>query len=73
MLGSDNKLTCINSTDATYTYLNISNFVSASITNQLVFNVYVGTPLTIGTYSVYVVTGNRNGIMDQITMSVLLN
>lgn len=63
-LGADNTLKCINSTDSTYTYLNISNFASASITNQLVFNVYVGTPLTIGAYDVYITTSNPNGIMD---------
>lgn len=72
-LNSDNKINCINSTDATYTYLKINNFVAASITNQLVFNVYVGTPLTIGSYDVNIITANPNGVLDEATLSVSLN
>lgn len=73
VLGSDNTLKCINSSDSTYTYLDINNFASASITNQLVFNVFVGTPLTIGAYDVYIATQNPSGIMDEVTLSVSLN
>lgn len=58
------SISCVNSTDATYSYLNISNFVSASITSQLVFNVYMGTPLAIGTYDVQIITSNPSGVLD---------
>lgn len=47
--------------------------MSASITSQLVFNVYVGTPLTIGTYDVNIITANPNGILDSSTIYVSLN
>lgn len=53
--------------------MKINNFVSASTTNQLVFNVYVGTPLTIGNYDVFVTTYNPNGVLDTATLSVSLN
>lgn len=67
------SISCVNSTDPTYAYLNISNFVSASITSQLVFNVYVGTPVTIGTYDVQIITSNPSGVLDSATVSVSLN
>lgn len=47
--------------------------MAASITNQLVFNIYVGTPLTIGSYDVNIITANPSGILDSATVSVTLN
>ena len=73
VLNENESLSCKNSTDGTYTYLKVSNFVEASITNQLVFNVYVGTPDTFGTYAVNVLSSNDNGIIDTLDMNVVLN
>lgn len=72
-MDSSNRIFCTNSTDATYSYLKINNFVSASITNQLVFNIYVGTPLAIGNYDVFISTSNPSGVLDSATVSVTLN
>lgn len=72
-LNSDNFLQCLNWTDTTHSYLKINNFNSASITNQLVFNVFVGTPLVTGVYDINILTANPNGVMDEITLSVTLN
>jgi hypothetical protein len=47
--------------------------VTASITNQLVFNVFVGTPISIGSYDILIVTGNPSGILDEATVTVSLN
>ena len=67
------SLSCLNDTDGTYSYLKINNFVSASVTNQLVFNLYVGTPEAIGTYNVDITTQNLEGIMDHVVLTVTLN
>lgn len=47
--------------------------MTASITNQLVFNVFVGTPISIGSYDILIVTGNPSGILDEATVTVSLN
>ena len=43
------------------------------MTNQLVFSIYVGTPVVIGTYDVNVITANVNGTMDELDLVVSLN
>jgi hypothetical protein len=53
-----NHLSCINSTDSTYTYLNISNFLSATVSNQIVISIFVGSPLGTGDYTVQTITSN---------------
>ena len=67
------SLECTNDTDNTYTYLKIENFLSASVTNQLVFNIYAGTPEAVGSYNVNVDTANADGIMDHVVLNVTLN
>lgn len=73
VLNDDKTLSCSNSSDASNTYLKINNFLSASVTNQLVFNIFVGTPNAIGNYDVNVITANANGTMDSINMIMTLN
>jgi hypothetical protein len=68
-----NKLSCLNSTDATYTYLNVSNFLSASVSNQIVLSIYVGSPLNTGDFTVQTITANSIGVMDKMTSTVSLN
>lgn len=53
--------------------MNISNFVSASVSNQIVLSLMVGSPNQMGAYSVQTITGNNNGIMDQMVSQVTLN
>lgn len=48
------KLNCTNSTSGNDTILNVSNFVSASVSNQLVFNTLVRSPATPNSYSVII-------------------
>ena len=66
-------LSCQNDTDGTYSYLEISNFLSATVTNQLVFTTYVGTPETVGSYDVDITTANSDGVMDHVILTVTLN
>ena len=66
-------LGCENDTDATYTYLKINNFLAATVTNQLVFNIFVGTPESTGSYTIDVDTANSLGIMDHVQLTVSLN
>jgi len=72
-IAAGQTLSCKNRTDSTHTYLRISNFESASVASQLVFNTYVGSPDAVGTYPVEVSTGNSNGIMDKFTVNAVLN
>lgn len=51
-------MSCANSTDALYTYLNISNFLSASVSNQIVISIFVGSPLGTGDFTVQTITAN---------------
>ena len=46
-LGS-RSLKCINSTSGGNTLMNVSNFDSASVSNQIVLSLLVGTPSTTG-------------------------
>lgn len=67
------KLNCSNSTDVSSTILNVSNFVSASVSNQLVFNTLVRSPATPNSYNVIIQTRNINGIVDTMTTSISIN
>lgn len=67
------KLNCTNSTSGNDTILNVSNFVSASVSNQLVFNTLVRSPATPNSYSVIIQTKNINGIVDTMNTSVSIN
>jgi hypothetical protein len=53
--------------------MNVSNFDSASVSNQIVLSLLVGTPNTLGEYTVETTTGNYLGIMDKMTSKVILN
>ena len=66
-------LICKNYTQSTYAYLNVSGFVSASVSNQLVFNIKVRSPATQNVYTVGIQTANSNGILDEMTTTVSLN
>lgn len=72
-LSPNSKLVCKNYTLGAYTYLKINGFVSASVSNQLVFSTTVRSPSTPGTYQVLIETANANGILDSMTSSVSLN
>jgi hypothetical protein len=67
------KLNCTNSTVGTKTVLNVSNFQSASVSNQLVFSITVRSPATPGTYTVGIRTANINGTVDSMSTTVFLN
>lgn len=67
------SLTCKNYTSGSYVYLNVSGFISASVSNQLVFSIKVRSPGTTGTYNVGIQTANSNGILDSMTTTVTLN
>ena len=67
------NLVCNNYTSGAYVYLNVSGFVSASVSNQLVFNIKVRSPSTPNVYTVGIQTANSNGILDQMTTTVSLN
>ena len=66
-------LLCNNYTSGSYVFLNVSNFLSASVSNQLVFKIKVRSPSTLGTYNVAIQTANSNGILDAMTTTVSLN
>jgi len=67
------SLSCKNYTQSSYVYLNVSGFVSASVSNQLVFNIKVRSPSIHNIYSVGIQTANSNGILDEMTTTVSLN
>lgn len=73
VMGASSNLACKNYTRGGNTYLNVSNFVSASVSNQLVFNIMVYSPSNPGTYIVNIQSQNINGTLDQMTTSVYLN
>jgi hypothetical protein len=67
------KLVCTNSTVGLLTVLKISGFLSASVSNQLVFNIMVRSPATPGTYTVNIKSGNAKGTVDSMVTSIYLN
>jgi hypothetical protein len=67
------SLTCTNSTLGNSTFLNVSNFLSASVSNQLAFSFTVRSPNVTGTYTVQVQTANINGTLDRMSTTVNLN
>ena len=67
------SLRCLNSTTAAGTLMRIDNFESASVSNQIVLSILVGTPNAPGDFSVETITGNSFGVMDQMTTSINLN
>jgi hypothetical protein len=67
------SLNCVNYTSGSYVYLNVSNFQSASVSNQLVFTTKVRSPAVPQTYTVTITTANVKGTMDSMTTSVTLN
>ena len=66
-------LSCKNSTIPGSTIMNISNFESATVSNQIVLSLVVGTPSISGQYNVDTTTGNYYGVMDKMTSTVFLN
>lgn len=66
-------LMCKNSTISGSTIMNISNFESATVSNQIVMILLVGTPDIPGEYNVETTTGNYFGVMDKMTTKVILN
>ena len=72
-MAPSSKLVCNNYTSGSYVYLNVSNFVSATVSNQLVFSIKVRSPNTPNTYTVGIQTANSNGILDSMTTTVSLN
>lgn len=67
------KLNCTNTTSGSFTVLNVSNFKSASVSNQLVFNTLVRSPATPGTSNVLIETKNIDGTVDTMTTSISIN
>lgn len=52
-MSPNTRLNCTNSTTINnMTQLNVSNFLSASVSNQLVFSITVRSPSTPGIYNV---------------------
>jgi hypothetical protein len=72
-MASSSSLVCTNSTNGGYTYLKVSNFISASVSNQLVFTITVRSPNVTGTYTVNIQTANINGTLDTMSTTVNLN
>jgi hypothetical protein len=72
-MAASSSLVCSNYTQASNVYLKVSNFLSASVSNQLVFTVKVRSPNTPNTYSVGIQTANTKGVLDSMTTSVSLN
>ena len=67
-------LKCNNFTSGLYVYLNVSNFLSASVSNQLVFSIKVRSPSVMNDSSIVAIqTANSNGILDSMTTTVSLN
>ena len=67
------NLTCLNYTSGSYVYLNVSNFLSASVSNQLVFSIMLRSPSTPQLYNVLIQTANAYGILDSMIANVTLN
>jgi len=67
------SLQCSNYTSGSKVYLNVSGFLSASVSNQLVFSIMVRSPTTAGVYNVQIQTANSKGILDTMTTNVTLN
>ena len=72
-MAASSSLVCKNYTSGSYVYLNVSNFVSATVSNQLVFRIKVRSPSTQGTYTVGISTANSDGTLDSMTTTVSLN
>lgn len=72
-LAPKTSLKCTNYTIGSSVFLNVSNFVSASVSNQLVFSTLVRSPNVSNTYTVQIKTANINGTLDYMTTSVTLN
>jgi hypothetical protein len=72
-MSPSSKLSCINSTAPNSTILNVTSFLSASVSNQLVFSITVRSPATPGTYTVGIKTANINGTVDSMSTTVYLN
>ena len=73
-MADSTTLTCANYTQGSYVYLNVSNFVSASVSNQLVFSTLVRSPsITTNPYAVQIETANSDGIVDTMSKNVTLN
>lgn len=73
-LRPNTRLNCTNNTlTPGRTVLNVSNFLSASVSNQLVFSITVRSPATPGTYNVGIRTANINGTVDSMSTTVFLN
>lgn len=72
-MAPSSNLLCNNYTSGSYVYLNVSNFISASVSNQLIFSIKVRSPSTPNTYQVQIETANSNGVLDSMTTSVSLN
>ncbi len=47
-MAAKTTLQCSNYTSGSFVFLNVSNFVSASVSNQLVFSIMVRSPNTLG-------------------------
>ena len=67
------NLQCTNYTSGSNVFLNVSNFISASVSNQLVFSIMVRSPNTLGVHNVLIQTANAKGIVDTMTTTVSLN
>jgi len=67
------NLQCTNYTSGSFVFLNVSNFISASVSNQLVFSIMVRSPNTLGVYNVQIQTANSKGIVDSMATTVSLN
>ena len=73
-MADSTTLKCSNYTQGSYVYLNVSNFLSASVSNQLVFSSLVRSPSdTTNPYSVQIETANLNGVVDTMSKNVTLN
>ena len=72
VLGSS-PLQCNTSTDTTYSYLKVWNFLSASSTTQILLQVKLSTPNSPTSHSIDISTLNAMGVMDSTTLSITLN
>jgi hypothetical protein len=72
-MSPNTALTCTNSTVGPSTVLNVSSFLSASVSNQLVFSITVRSPAVNGTYNVGIRTASIFGTVDSMTTTVFLN
>jgi len=72
VLGSS-PLSCNTTTDVTYSYLKVWNFLSASSTTQILLQVRLSTPNSPTSHNIDISTFNAMGIMDSTTLSITLN